>query len=133
MMEWLQANLMMVITFAFVGWIIWGRIVRPKLLGIKKMTADLYINFKEPHTLVDVRSEGEWRGGRASNAIHIPLNELGQRMNRIPKGKPVVLLCASGMRSSMAATMLAKAGYASVYNFSGGMGSWYAANLPTKP
>jgi len=132
-MPWLEENLMTVIILAVVAWMVWGRIVQPKLLGIKKITADKYKGFKdEPHTLVDVRSIGEWRGGRASNAIHIPLDEVRSRMTRIPKDKPVVLICASGMRSGMAATMLAKAGYSSVYNFSGGMGSWCAAKLPTK-
>jgi rhodanese-related sulfurtransferase len=132
-MQWIQENLMTVVTFGVIAWLVWGRIVRPKLLGIQKMTAGKYASFQsEPHTLIDVRSSGEWRGGRASNAIHIPLNEVAQRMNKIPKDKPVVLICASGMRSSMAATVLAKAGYSSVYNFAGGMGSWCAAKLPTK-
>ncbi|MDX8387816.1 MAG: rhodanese-like domain-containing protein [Ghiorsea sp.] len=132
-MQWLEANLVTVIIFAVIAWMVWGRVVRPKLLGIQKMTADKYADFQsEPHTLIDVRSAGEWNGGRASNAIHIPLNEVTQRMNKIPKDKPVVLICASGMRSSMAAVKLAKAGYEPVYNFAGGMGSWCAAKLPTK-
>lgn len=132
-MAWIQENLVTVLILAFVAWMIWGRVVQPRLLGIQKMTAEKYKGFKdEPHTLVDVRSAGEWRGGRADNAIHIPLDEVKQRLSRIPKDKPVVVICASGMRSGMAATMLAKAGYVSVYNFSGGMGSWCAAKLPTK-
>jgi len=132
-MTWLNDNLMMVLTFAFLAWMVWGRVVRPKMLGIKKMTPEIYQSIRnEPHTLVDVRTEGEWRGGRAANAIHIPLADIEKRMRSIPKNKPVVVICASGMRSSMAATTLAKSGYTPVYNFAGGMGSWRSANLPTK-
>ena len=132
-MPWLQDNIVTVLILTFVAWVIWGRVVQPKLLGIQRMTAEKYKSFKdEPHTLVDVRSIGEWNGGRASNAIHIPLDEVNRRLSRIPKDKPVILICASGMRSGMAAKMLAKAGYKSVYNFAGGMGSWSAAKLPTK-
>jgi rhodanese-related sulfurtransferase len=53
-------------------------------------------------------------------------------MNKIPMDKPVILICASGMRSSMAASMIAKAGHGDVYNFVGGFGSWCAAQLPRK-
>jgi len=45
---------------------------------------------------------------------------------------PLVVICASGNRSAMAATKLAKAGFEPVYNFSGGMGSWKSAGLPVK-
>jgi rhodanese-related sulfurtransferase len=50
----------------------------------------------------------------------------------ISKDLPLVVICASGNRSAMAATKLANAGFEPVYNFSGGMGSWQAAGLPMK-
>ncbi|MDQ6978036.1 MAG: rhodanese-like domain-containing protein [Ghiorsea sp.] len=131
-MEWIQENIVTVLILLVVLWLVWARVVRPKMLGIKKMTAGAYPDFDENHTLVDVRSTGEWNGGHPANAIHIPLNEFEQKMNSIPKDKPLILICASGMRSSMAATMAAKAGYNDVYNFSGGFGSWCAAQLPKK-
>ncbi len=132
MMEWIQSNIALVIAFAIMGWMIYARVVKPKMLGIKKMTAGAYPDFDENHTLVDVRSTGEWRAGHPANAIHIPLNEFEQKMGKIPKDKPLILICASGMRSSMAAAMAAKAGYTDVYNFAGGFGSWCAAQLPRK-
>ncbi|MDQ6984160.1 MAG: rhodanese-like domain-containing protein [Ghiorsea sp.] len=131
-MEWIQENIVTVLILLVVLWLVWARVVRPKMLGIKKMTAGAYPDFDENHTLVDVRSTGEWNGGHPANAIHIPLNEFEQKMNSIPKDKPLILICASGMRSSMAATMAAKAGYNDVYNFAGGFGSWCAAELPKK-
>ncbi|MDQ7005570.1 MAG: rhodanese-like domain-containing protein [Ghiorsea sp.] len=131
-MAWIQENIVTVLILLVVVWMVWTKVVRPKMLGIKKMTAGAYPDFDESHTLVDVRSTGEWNGGHPANAIHIPLNEFEQKMNSIPKDKPVVLICASGMRSAMAATMVAKAGHKDVYNFAGGFGSWCAAQLPKK-
>jgi len=131
-MEWIQENIVTVLILLVVAWLVWARVVRPKMLGIKKMTAGVYADFDENHTLVDVRSTGEWRGGHPANAIHIPLNEFEQKMSKIPKDKPLILICASGMRSSMAASIAAKAGYKDVYNFAGGFGSWCAAQLPRK-
>ena len=124
-MEWVQENMMLVITGVVVAWMFWARVVRPKMAGVKSMSANEYDAFKDmAHTLLDVRSLGEWKGGHAKGAVHIPLNEIEQRIGEIPKDKPVVVICASGMRSSMCATILGQAGYQEVYNYSGGMGRW---------
>jgi phage shock protein E len=72
-------------------------------------------------TIVDVRSEAEFRGGSYRGAINVPLQALSGRLDRIPKGKPVVVYCASGSRSAMAARILKKAGYEDVSN-AGGLG-----------
>ena len=72
-------------------------------------------------TVVDVRSPGEFSGGAYPGAINIPLPELAGRMGEIPKPQPVVLYCASGTRSGVAAMMLKRAGYADVVN-AGGLG-----------
>lgn len=132
-MAWIQDNLMMLIAFAAVAWLVWGKIVKPKLAGVQKMSAQAIQSMNSnAYTLVDVRSKAEWNGGKAANAIHIPMSEIKQRMHEVPKDKPVVCICASGMRSLSAAATLGQAGYKPVYNFSGGMGSWVAAKLPTK-
>ncbi len=131
-MVWVQDNLVLIIALAIVAWVLYARVVRPKMLGIKKMTAEEYAGFDQAHTLVDVRSRGEWNNGHPANAIHIALSEFEQSLHRIPKNKPLILICASGMRSSMAATIAAKAGYQDVYNFVGGFASWCAAQLPRK-
>ena len=71
-------------------------------------------------TLVDVRSKAEFSSGSAPGSLNIPLDELNQRLSEIPADKPVVLACASGARSGMAASFLKSQGYAEVYN----IGSW---------
>jgi phage shock protein E len=70
-------------------------------------------------TVVDVRSEAEFRGGGYPGAINVPLQALSGRLQRIPKDRPVVVYCASGSRSAMAARILRKAGYADVSNAGG--------------
>ncbi len=67
-------------------------------------------------TLVDVRTPGEYASGHVSGAKNIPVQELAGRMDEIPKDRPVVLYCRSGMRSAKAAGMLTAKGYEDVYD-----------------
>lgn len=70
-------------------------------------------------TVVDVRTEAEYRAGSYRGAINVPLQALSGKLDRIPKGRPVVVFCASGSRSAMAARLLKKAGYEDVSNAGG--------------
>ncbi|MCG8573933.1 MAG: rhodanese-like domain-containing protein [Flavobacteriales bacterium] len=61
--------------------------------------------------VVDVRSRGEFQGGHVAGSKNIPLDELEGRLNEIKKiGKPLVLCCASGMRSGRASSFLKSQG-----------------------
>jgi rhodanese-related sulfurtransferase len=77
-------------------------------------------------TLLDVRESGEWRAGHAPRAIHIPLSQVTSRMGRLASDKPVVVMCASGSRSRLAAGRLRKAGFRAT-SLAGGIGAWQAA------
>ncbi len=70
-------------------------------------------------TILDVRSEAEFGRGGYRGAINVPLQALSGRLQRIPKDRPVVVYCASGSRSAMAARILKRAGYADVSNAGG--------------
>jgi phage shock protein E len=70
-------------------------------------------------TVVDVRTDAEFRGGAFPGALHVPLQALSASLERIPKGRPVVVYCASGARSAVAARILRKAGHADVTNAGG--------------
>lgn len=76
--------------------------------------------------LVDVRERDEWRAGHARRARHIPLGRLDAEARRLPKGAPVVVMCASGMRSRGGAARLRAAGYRAT-SLSGGLAAWRAA------
>jgi phage shock protein E len=82
---------------------------------------DLKAWLAEGASVVDVRSEDEFRDGAYPGAVNIPLHELSVRMGEIPRNRKVVLYCASGARSAVAARLLQQAGYAEVVN-AGGLG-----------
>lgn len=62
-------------------------------------------------TLVDVRSDGEWSSGHIDGAVHMPVDEISERMSELPRDHTIVVYCASGMRSARAASALRSAGY----------------------
>ncbi len=67
--------------------------------------------------VIDVRTVGEFRSGNVAGSLNIPLDQIGSKMKKIKQmRKPIVLCCASGMRSASAAGMLKNAGVESVYN-----------------
>lgn len=77
-------------------------------------------------TLVDVRSRGEFETGQIAGALNIPVGALPTRMSEIPRSLPVATLCEGGYRSSLAASLLARAGFPSVFNLAGGMSAYRA-------
>ncbi|MBI5667721.1 MAG: rhodanese-like domain-containing protein [Chloroflexi bacterium] len=93
---------------------------------------DTYRDRFEPgdHMLVDVRELEEWVMGHIPGAVHIPLDDLPARVNEIPTDKPVVIVCASGVRSLYGASFLAEAGYMDVYSLDDGTFGWMMKRLP---
>lgn len=77
--------------------------------------------------LVDVRGEAEWLEGHMPAARHIPLGYLVDRLDEIPRDRPVVVYCRSGARSSIAAGLLQAKGVKDVRNLVGGIVRWQAA------
>jgi rhodanese-related sulfurtransferase len=71
--------------------------------------------------LVDVREPDEVAAGTLPGALNIPLGDLQARLGELDQARPVVLLCRSGGRSTMAAEMLTGAGFDDVVNLAGGM------------
>ncbi len=97
--------------------------------------------FGEKDTVfLDVRGPGEIAAsGTVKGAVRIPLPELSARLSKggapLPPasaGKLIVCVCASGNRSSVAASQLAAAGYGRVANLSGGFGGWARAGGKTE-
>lgn len=74
--------------------------------------------------LVDVRSPGEHAAGHIEGSVNVPVGELASRVAELgDKSKPVVVYCASGMRSASAVSILKRAGFADVYDL-GGAARW---------
>ena len=80
--------------------------------------------------VVDVRAESEFAAGRLPGAMNIPVGQLPNRLDALPRDRLVVLQCQSGGRSSIAASVLVARGFANVVNLTGGINGWRAAGYP---
>ena len=85
-----------------------------------------------PPVVVDVRTEKEWHAKRIDGSVNIPLNRLPELSTEIPAGIAVVH-CASGFRSSVAASLLARDGRTELFDLVGGLAAWEAARLAGNP
>ena len=83
-----------------------------------------------PLTL-DVRAPGEREQKRISGSVGIPLNHLGERLSSLPKDRPLLVYCAGGYRSSIAASLLQRHGFSAGQRDRGRhAAAWEAAKLP---
>jgi rhodanese-related sulfurtransferase len=79
--------------------------------------------------VVDVREGDEWVHGHIEGAAHIPMGEIPARLDELPDGDPLYLICRSGGRSARVAAWLNVNGYDAV-NVGDGMGGWEARGRP---
>jgi hydroxyacylglutathione hydrolase len=78
--------------------------------------------------LLDVRETAEWASGHLPGAVHVPYPRLRERLAELPRDRAIVTYCASGVRSSLAASILAADGR-TVRNLRGGLAAWRGAGL----
>ena len=82
----------------------------------------------EHMVLLDVREPNEWNLGRVPGAVHIPRGTMETAIEaRVPRDATVVIYCASGNRSALAAETLHQMGYADAVSMSGGFRGWVEA------
>ena len=83
--------------------------------------------------LVDVREKIEWNDGHLPGAVHVPRGFLELQIEEaVPdKEQPILLYCAAGVRSALAAETLKQMGYAQPISLAGGYNAWQQAGLPT--
>ncbi len=117
-------------------------ILLASLFGISSVLADVpavspqqaaQMQSEQNAVIIDVRENDEWNAGHIDNAIHIPLNDIQNRLKELAKyqNQPVITQCRSGARSAKAADILAKSGFINVHNMDGGLNAWQKANLKT--
>ena len=82
--------------------------------------------------VVDVRKRNEWQAGHmpGEGVRNIPLQELAQRLDELPRDKKIVVHCQGGGRAAIAASLLKANGFTDVSNLSGGFGAWQEAGKP---
>jgi rhodanese-related sulfurtransferase len=99
------------VLIAYIAWRVLGAIrVRRRLPELKREGAQL----------VDVRSVGEYAGGHVPGTLNIPLQEIDARARELDPSRWVIVACASGTRSALAARKLKALGFGKVMN----AGSW---------
>lgn len=133
-MSFLQNNWMLVLVFFASGAMLLWPLVQQRISSLEELgtlQATRLINDRDP-VILDVREPKEFEGGRLPNAVHIPLSQLDARGKELAPltGRTVIVYCARGNRTALAARVLAKLGFKEVFGLRGGMAAWRQAGLP---
>jgi sulfur-carrier protein adenylyltransferase/sulfurtransferase len=95
--------------------------------AIPKMSAHALkrkMDAREPFELIDVREVFEYEIARIDGAKLIPLGQIAERADELPRERPIVVHCHSGQRSAQAVRLLQQRGFDKVYNLEGGIDAW---------
>ncbi len=84
----------------------------------------------KPPYVIDVRSDGEWQTVHVDKTHHLPLNDILDHIDTLPKDQDLVIMCASGNRSSTAASLLSQRGVTRLTDLAGGIEGWQQEKLP---
>src|SRR6201981_3498434 len=107
---------------------------RPDLIAFIERLSPQFVAevlaLSQPPLAVDVRAPREREQKHIGGSLSIPLNHLVQNMEALPKNRPLLVYCAGGYRSSIAASLLKASGFDSVCEIAGGIAAWESANLP---
>jgi rhodanese-related sulfurtransferase len=85
-----------------------------------------------PALLLDVRDLDEFRAVRVEGCLFIPTTQVGARLGDIPKDRPIMVMCATGSRSTGVTAYLLGQGWEDVGNVAGGIDGWQRLGLPVK-
>jgi rhodanese-related sulfurtransferase len=101
--------------------------------SVNTLEATQMIN-RQDALVLDVREQAEFAQSHILNARGLPLSQIETRVGDFEKfkGKPVIVYCATGNRSSAATAALRKHGFSNVVNLSGGFAAWQQAGLPVQ-
>jgi rhodanese-related sulfurtransferase len=83
-----------------------------------------------PAVLLDVRERDEFLHVRVDGCLSIPMSQVGARLHEIPKDRPVLVICASGSRSTNVVGHLLASGWTDVASVAGGIDTWQRLGLP---
>ncbi len=97
---------------------------------LEMSVADVARMDKTEWIFLDVREQSEWNEAHIEWATLIPLGQLANRQNELPKDQKIVVVCRSGNRSAQGRDLLLKAGFAEVTSMAGGMNDWISQGLP---
>jgi rhodanese-related sulfurtransferase len=109
------------------------------LLNIPQTVSSIELTVSQADTklqqgafFLDVRTSQEWDQFRISGSTLIPLAELPNRLNELPKDKDIIVVCQSGQRAQTGVTILKQAGFSRVSYIVGGLQAWVKAGYPVQ-
>ena len=85
-----------------------------------------------PPLVLDIRAPREWSTKHLSGSINLPLSQLQQRIEEVPRDRRIAIHCAGGYRSSIAVSILNQHGITNLIELAGGIAAWEAVNLPVQ-
>ena len=107
---------------------------RPELVAFTERLSAQFaaelLSSSEPPLAIDVRAPREREQKYIAGSLGIPLNHLTENQQKLPKDRPLLVYCAGGYRSSIAASLLRRSGFEHVGEIAGGIVGWEAAKLP---
>jgi hydroxyacylglutathione hydrolase len=90
------------------------------------------LSSSEPPLALDVRTAREREQKHIAGSLGIPLNHLSESLEKLPRDRALLVYCAGGYRSSIAASLLQRGGFNPVAEIAGGIAAWEAAKLPVQ-
>jgi hydroxyacylglutathione hydrolase len=109
---------------------------RPELIAFTERLSAPFaaqvLSSAHPPLAIDVRAPRERDLKHIAGSVSIPLNHLVENLEKLPKDRPLLVYCAGGYRSSIAASLLQRSGFDSVGEIAGGIAGWEAAKLPVQ-
>lgn len=133
-MEFINQNVLLISLVVVSGLsMLWPLLARPSGNAVTPAEATQLINREDAH-IVDVREADEYASGHLPDAKNIPVAKLADRIGELEKfkDKPIIVCCATGMRSNKACAELKKHGFDKLHNLAGGVDAWVGAGYPIK-
>lgn len=100
-------------------------------VDVRRLAA--WLNETAPPLLLDVREDWEYAIAHLPGSLLIPMGQVPERIESLPRNRPVVVYCHHGMRSAQVAAFLLSRGYAPIYNLTGGIDAWSTQIDPALP
>jgi rhodanese-related sulfurtransferase len=91
---------------------------------------EAYDKYQQGAFFLDVRTQAEWDDFHAPNSTHIPLDQLASRLDEVPQGEEIVVVCRSGNRSQAGRDILRDNGFDLATSMAGGLTTWGSAGYP---
>jgi hydroxyacylglutathione hydrolase len=114
----------------------WRRSGRPvetgEALDPGRLASQLSAGGPDAPFVIDVRQPSEYESGHVPGSVHIGAGDLPATLERLPRDRPIAMICASGYRSSVAASLVRAAGFTRVASVGGGVPDWAAAGFPVE-